>query len=82
VFVATIFEEFRYLGPFFALWVNVADEFEILLELPFVFWFVGVKVVQPTLTALLGRAEIFTVGSDIQFLGELAPLVFSIFFSE
>jgi hypothetical protein len=47
----------------------MADQHVIFLEFPLVFGLVGVEMVEPSLPALLGCAEVFSVGGDIQLFG-------------
>ncbi len=55
VLVSPVFEYFGYLCPLLALGVHVADQDVVLLEFPLLLGLVGVQVVQPPLSALLGR---------------------------
>lgn len=74
--VPPIFEQFGYLSPFLSLAADVAYQDVVLLQLPLLLRLRGVQVVEPSLPALFGRPEISPFRLNVQFLGQLTPLVF------
>lgn len=60
----------------------MADENKILFQLPFVFGFGRVQMIEPPFSTLFGSPKVLSVWTDVKFFGQFAPFVFAIFGSE
>lgn len=75
MFISPIFEHLGDLSPLFALVPHMGYQNVVLFELPLLFGFVWVKMVQPSFPALLWSPEELALRSDVELFGQLAPLV-------
>lgn len=71
------------LRPFFPFLEDLSQEDEILTALPFTLGLIGVEMVQPPFSTLLGIPEELFLAENKELLGDIAPLeLFRILFSK
>ena len=56
----------------------MVDQNMIFFELPFLFGFVWVEMVEPSLSALFGGSEVLSFGIYVEFFGDFTPFIFTV----